>query len=162
MATRPPICPPNQVPGFAFNRSALVEVSADGKYGFNPVIDLKDFLFETKSFSHLKISLAETKSYLLSQTDIGDDRGYVDFIVIKVIYPSDVPASKKYLEWSYDGSNFFIGELMILSGRRTSSTNSKELGWNISSDDVFYGGGGITFTNPHSEIKVKIEILVAR
>jgi hypothetical protein len=162
MATRPPVCPPTQVPGLAFNRTALVEVSSDGNYSPNPLVELKDFLMEVKSFSHLRISVAESKSYLLSQTDIGDDFGYESFVLIKVTYPDDVPTSKRYLEWEYNGANFYIGELMILSGKRTSSIDAKQLGWNISADDVFYKGGGIIFTNPHSTFKVKLEILVAR
>jgi hypothetical protein len=162
MATRPPVCPPVQVPGLAFNRTALVEVSSDGSYSPNPLVELKDFLMEVKSFSHLRISLGESKSYLLSQTDIGDDFGYESFVLIKVTYPSDTPETKRYLEWEYNDANFYIGELMILSGKRTSSVDAKQLGWNISADDVFYQGGGIIFTNPHSTIKVKLEILVAR
>lgn len=162
MATRPPVCPPNQVPGLAFNRSALVEVGADGNYSTNPLVDLKDLIFGVRAFSHLSISLAESKSSLLSQTDIGDDFGYQSFILIKVTYPSDIPVTQKYLEWTYNGSTYYIGEIMVLSGRRTSSIDAKELGWNLSADDVYYNGGGIIFTNPHSTFRVKLEILVAR
>ena len=72
------------------------------------------------------------------------------------------PQNQKYLTWTYEGKTYPIGELMILSGNPGGSIDSEEIGWNLSSQDLAYPGGGITITNPHAAMDVKLEIMVAR
>jgi hypothetical protein len=52
--------------------------------------------------------------------------------------------------------------MMVLTGNPLGSTDSEVTGWNLSEDDFLFAGGGITFTNPHSDFDVKLEILVAK
>jgi len=42
------------------------------------------------------------------------------------------------------------------------STDSEKSGWNLSEDFLPYEDGGITFSNPHTDIDVKLEIIIAR
>jgi hypothetical protein len=121
---------------------------------------------------------------MLSQTDLTDNKGFVRWIAIKVKYPSPVspilynaelpvvpgvprptngtPQNQKYLTWTYEGKTYPIGELMILSGNPGGSIDSEEIGWNLSNQPLEYPGGGITITNPHAAMDVKLEIMVAR
>jgi hypothetical protein len=55
-----------------------------------------------------------------------------------------------------------MGELMVLSGKRISATDSIYEGWLLSKPGVYSDLGGIVFTNPHSDIDVKLEILVCK
>jgi hypothetical protein len=132
----------------------------------------------------MRISLKSSTSVMISQNDLVDDKGFARWIAIKVKYPAPIspilynaalpvipglprptngtPENQKYLTWTYDGNTYPIGELMILSGNPAGSINSEEIGWNLSSQDLVYPGGGITITNPHDAIDVKLEIIVAR
>jgi hypothetical protein len=51
---------------------------------------------------------------------------------------------------------------MILTGSKLGTTDSEMTGWNLSEDYLPYRDGGITFTNPHTNFDVKLEILIAR
>ena len=70
--------------------------------------------------------------------------------------------SKKYLNWTYQGKDYYMGELMILSGKRTSTTDAGHEGWNLSKPGTTQQEGGITFCNPHTDIKIRLEILIGR
>jgi hypothetical protein len=136
------------------------------------------------SYARLKISLKANSSVLISQSDIVDEKGFARWIAVKVVYPgpvspilynSELPfipgyprptngtaQNQKYLTWTYEGRTYPLGELMILSGSPAGSVDAEEIGWNLSSQDIAFPGGGITITNPHDAINVKVEIIVAR
>jgi hypothetical protein len=161
MATQPVICPVPEVPGFTFSRGSLV--LDDGTKTTPPVyLDLKDIKEELVSFSKSRVILKADKCFLLSQTDIGDDLGYVSFIAIKATFPDLTVESKKYLTWTYEGVTNNMGTLMVLSGKRISTISSIYEGWLLSKPGVYSQNGGIVFCNPHSNIDIKLEILVAR
>jgi hypothetical protein len=88
--------------------------------------------------------------------------GYVSFIAIKAVFPSSTVESRKYLEWTYLGNTYYMGELMVLSGKRISATDSIYEGWLLSKPGVYSDLGGIVFTNPHTNIDIKLEILVCK
>jgi hypothetical protein len=120
---------------------------------------------------------------LLSQTDIATE-GFVRWIAVKVQYPAPknpilfsaqtpiipglprptngTPQIQKYIHWTYEGKTYNLGELMVLSGNPLGSTDADVTGWNLSEYDLVYPGGGITFTNPHSDFDVKLQVLIAK
>lgn len=181
MATRPIICPPYPVPGFIFFKDKFVLEEGSVKTTF---FDLSSILSGVTSYARLKISLKANNSVLLSQSDIVDDKGFARWIAIKVVYPGPVnpilynselpfvpgyprptngtPQNQKYLTWTYEGKTYPLGELMILTGNPAGSIDAEEIGWNLSSQDIAFPGGGITITNPHDATNVKLEIIVAR
>jgi hypothetical protein len=55
-----------------------------------------------------------------------------------------------------------MGALMILSGNNLTDFSSESAGWNLSQPGPVYPDGGIIFCNPHSDITIKLEILIAR
>lgn len=181
MATRPIICPPSNYPGFIFFKDKFVLEEGSVKTTF---FDLSKLLIGVTAYSRLKITLQPSTSVLLSQSDLVDSEGFVRWIAIKAVYPSPVspilynaevpfvpglprptngtPQNQKYLNWTYEGNTYPLGELMILSGTPAGSIDSDAIGWNLSNQDVVYSGGGITITNPHDAMVVKLEIMVAR
>jgi hypothetical protein len=161
MATQPTICPVPEVPGFIFNRGSLA-LDDGTKTTPPPYLSLKDIEEELVSFSKSRVILKATKCFLLSQTDIGDDLGYVSFIAVKATFPNLTVESKKHLSWTYEGSTNNMGTLMILSGKKISTFSSIEEGWLLSKPGVYSQNGGIVFCNPHTDIDIKLEILVAR
>jgi len=180
MATRPIICPPN-LPGFIFYKDKFVLEEGNTK---TTLFDLSSLLIGVSSYSRLKITLQPSTSVLLSQSDLVDNEGFVRWIAIKAVYPSPVspilynsevsfvpgyprptngtPQNQKYLTWTYEGNTYPLGELMVLSGNPAGSVDAESTGWNLSSQDIKYAGGGITITNPHDSMIVKLEIMVAR
>jgi len=181
MATRPIICPPLTPTGFVFFKDKFVLDDGVTKTTF---FDLSKILVGVSAFSRLRINLKSSTSVTISQTDIVDTEGFVKWIAIKCVYPtpvnpilynSELPVvpgyprptngtqqNQKYLTWTYEGNTFPLGELMILSGVPAGSIDADQIGWNLSTQDILYSGGGITITNPHDAITVKIEIMVAR
>jgi len=161
MATQPVTCPYTQPAGFNFFRGNLV--LDDGSKATPPVyMELSDILEEVQSFSKSRSSLKSGQCYILTQTDIGDELGYVSFIAVKATFPSGTLESKKYLNWTYQENTYTMGTLMILSGKRLSSVSSIYEGWLLSKPGVYSQNGGILFCNPHQDIDIKLEILVAR
>jgi len=181
MATRPIICPPQPADGFIFRKDKFV---LEEDYNITNFFDFSDLYSNVMAYSRMSITLKAGKSVKISQTDIGDDNGYVKWIAAKVRYPepkdpiiygaqtpiipgvptptNGTPQVKKYITWTYRGDTFNIGELMILSGSKLGTTDSEKTGWNLSEDHLPYEDGGIIFTNPHTDIDVKVEIIVAR
>jgi len=161
MATQPITCPYDEGTGFRFYRGNLV---LDSGSDFNPQVylELSDLMQETQAFSRNRVNLKAGKRYLLSQTNIGDNLGYVSFIGVKATFPSTVVESKKYLEWTYLESTYYMGELMVLSGKRISATDSLDEGWFLSKPGIYSDEGGIVFYNPHTDIDIKLEFLVCQ
>jgi len=161
MATQPITCPYTTPPGFIFYKGDLVLQDSTSS---TPQIymGLRDFMIDIQSFSKMRVNLKAQKNFLLSQTAIADDLGYVTFIAVKVIFPSDTIESNKYLTWTYEGATYPMGELLILSGPRLSAENSVYGGWFLSKPSQYSNTGGIVFTNAHTDIDVKLEILVAK
>lgn len=160
MATKPITCPTSIPEGFVFYKGNLV--IDDGLLNSPPVImTMKDIFSEVSNFSKLRVTLKAGKCFLLSQTDVADEYGYVSFIAAKATFGTSVVESKKYLTWEYEGVSYNMGELMVLSGKKISTTSSIPEGWFLSKPGVYYQNGGILFCNPHSDIDIKLEILVA-
>lgn len=160
MATRPIACPYDTPEGFRFYRDNLVLDNGMGtpqKY-----LPMKDLLIGVDSFSKSRVSLNSGESFLLSQSDVGDDMGYVSFIAIKAKFPDTIVESKKYLTWVYKGQTMNMGELMVLSGAKQYSTDSTYDGWNLSKPNDYINNGGMIFTNPHTDFQIKLEILIGR
>jgi len=180
MATRPKICPPANIPGFIFFRDKFVlqeDFVNTTFFDFSKMIDV------VTAYSRSQITLGPNKSVLVTQNDIGNSVGFVRWIAVKVRYPQPVnpilfnsevpiipgvptptngtPQTQKYIEWTYLGKTNYIGELMILTGNPGGSSSSLTTGWNLSSDNPDFPSGGITFTNPHSDFSVKLEMIVA-
>jgi hypothetical protein len=181
MATRPIICPPSIPPGFVFYKDKFVLEEGGQKTTF---FDLSQILIGVSAYSRLKITLKSNSSVMLSQSDLVDNEGFVRWIAIKAVYPAPenpilynselpiipglprptngTPQNQKYLNWTYEGDTYPLGELMILSGNPAGSIDADAIGWNLSNQDILYSGGGITITNPHDAMTVKLEIIVAR
>ncbi len=160
MATRPVTCPYDTPEGFRFYRDNLV--LDDGMGTPKKYLSMNDFLINVDSFSRSRVSLDPGRSFLLSQSDIGDDLGYVSFIAIKAKFPDTIVESKKYLTWVYKGQTMNMGELMVLSGAKQYSTDSTYDGWNLSRPNDYINNGGMIFTNPHTDFQIKLEILIGR
>jgi hypothetical protein len=161
MATRPVNCPYDEDPGFRFNRGYLVLDTPTTNYP-EKFIRMDDMFEEITSYSKLRVNLLPSSCYLLSQTDISDSQGFVSFILVKSIFPDGTLETKKYLTWEYDGYTYDMGKLMLLSGENITDFSSSPAGWNISQPGTVYENGGIIFCNPHSDITIKLEILIAR
>lgn len=179
MATRPKLCANQDLPGITFNKDSVIASEADG---ISKLFDLSSVKFTASAFSKSKITLKPEQSARISQSDITDTNGYVKLVVIKVQYPEPVstpsgptipgiiqptsgtPQIKKYITWEYEGNVFYVGELMILTGKSLGSTNSEASGWNMTDQNLPYNyiPGGIILTNPHTNITVKIEVLLGR
>jgi len=160
MATQPIICPYEEVPGFRFFRGNLV--LDDGKTSSPPVyMYLSDIISEVTSFSKSSVTVRPSSCILLSQTDIGDSLGYVSFIAIRANFVGAGYETKKYYNWTYDEVTYTSGELLILSGPSLSATTSIYEGWFLSKPGVYSQSGGILLCNPHTDITIKMEILVA-
>lgn len=160
MATQPIICPYDEGTGFRFHRGNLV--LDEGKINLPVYLQLSDMRQETPAFSKSRVFLKASKCYLLSQTNIGDDDGYVSFLAVKATFPSSTVESKKYLEWTYLDKTYYMGELMVLSGKKLSTTDSIQEGWLLSKPGVYSDLGGIVFCNPHPDIDIKLEILACK
>ena len=180
MATRPILCPPIPTNGWVFFKNQFV---LEEDFNYTTFFNFKDLAFVVQDYSRLMITLKRTKSIKLSQTDIGTE-GFVRWIAVKVQYPAPknpilfasqtpiipgvptpkngTPQIQKYIHWSYQGKTYNLGELMVLSGNPLGSTDSDVTGWNLSEYDLLYSGGGITFTNPHPDFDVKLQVLVAK
>jgi hypothetical protein len=161
MATRPVKCPYDEDSGFRFNRGFLVLDTPTTNYP-EKFIRMDDIFEEITSYSKLKINLPPSSCYLLSQTDISDSEGFVNFILVKSTFPEGTLETRKYLTWEYDGGIYNMGKIMLLTGSDITDVSSQPLGWNISQPGTVYDNGGIIFCNPHSDITIKLEILVAR
>ena len=160
MATRPIACPYDETPGFRFNRGFLV--LDDGKTNYpEKFIRIDDISDSVVSYSKIKVNILPDTCYLLSQVDIADDEGYVSFILAKSTFPDNLLETRKYLTWEYQGYVYNMGKVMVLSGLNVVDFTSTSSGWNISHPTIF-PDGGIIFCNPHSDITIKLEILVAR
>lgn len=163
MATQPITCPYDVLEGFRFYRGDLV---LDNGATNNPpkYLSMKDLNITVDKFSRSRVTLKPGGYSLLSQTDIGDDYGYVSFIAVKAVYPDSTVESRKYINWTYQGNTNYMGELMVLSGQRISSSDSEFEGWNLSKPGTLAensaGNGGILFYNPSTETTVRLEILV--
>jgi len=161
MATKPITCPYDEGVGFRFYRSNLV--LDEGNTNNLPIyLEMSDLVDESVSFSKSRVILKAGKCYLLSQTDIGDNQGYVSFIAVKAVYPSSTVESRKYIQWTYLNDTYYMGELMVLSGKKLSASDSINEGWLLSKPGVYSNLGGIVFCNPHSDVDVKLEILVCK
>lgn len=161
MATRPVKCPYDEYPGFRFNKGFLVLDNGNTNYP-EKIIKFDDIVDEITSYSRLSVVLSPSTCYLLSQTDIADSEGLVSFILIKGVFPSTVVETRKYLTWEYQGFTYNMGSLMILSGNNLTDFSSEPAGWNLSQPGPVYSDGGIIFCNPHTDITIKLEILIAR
>lgn len=161
MATRPITCPYDEPSGFRFNRGYLVLDTPTTNYP-EKFIRMDDIFEEVTAYSRIKINLSPSSCYLLSQTDISDSEGFVSFILVKSIFPDGTLETKKYLTWQYEGEIYNIGKIMLLTGINITDFSSTPAGWNISQPGVVYDNGGIIFCNPHSDITIKLEILIAR
>jgi hypothetical protein len=180
MATRPIICPPTPPNGWVFFKNEFV---LEENFNYTTFFNFKDLVFGVETYSRLQITLKRNKSILLSQTDIATE-GFVRWIAVKVQYPAPknpilfsaqtpiipglprptngTPQIQKYINWTYQGKTYNLGELMVLSGNPLGSTDADVTGWNLSEYDLVYPGGGITFTNPHSDFDVKLQVLIAK
>jgi len=180
MATRPIPCPPAVPNGWVFFKDQFV---LEQDYQYTTFFNFKDLAFGVVAYSRLRISLKRGRSVKLSQSNIGTE-GFVRWIAVKVQYPAPkntilyasqtpiipgvptptngTPQIQKYITWTYQGRTLNLGDMMVLTGNPLGSTDSEVTGWNLSEDDFLFAGGGITFTNPHSDFDVKLEILVAK
>ena len=159
MATQPIICPYVVDEGFRFYRGNLV--LDNGKTNNPPIyLPMADLELSINTFARNRAILIESSCFLLSQSDIANAEGYVDFIAIKTIFPAGVVESKKYITWEYKGTTNYMGELMVLSGKMLSSTDSTYEGWNLAKPGTTFNNGGITFCNPHTDMQIRLEILI--
>lgn len=161
MATKPVTCPYGEGEGFKFYRGNLV--LDDGKSMYPSIyMELSDLLIESESFSKNSVRLNPGKCFLLSQNDIANDLGYVSFILVKAVFPQTTVETRKYLEWTYMGRTYYMGELMVLSGKMLSSIDSIYEGWMLAKPNSYSDMGGIVFCNNQSGIDIKLEILVCK
>jgi hypothetical protein len=161
MATRPIKCPYDEDSGFRFNRGYLVLDTPTTNYP-EKFIRFDDMFEEVTSYSKLRVNLTPSSCYLLSQTDISDSEGFVSFILVKSVFPDNTLETRKYLTWEYQGGIYNMGKIMVLTGSNITDFSSESAGWNISQPGTVYNDGGIIFCNPHSDITIKLEILIAR
>lgn len=153
MATRPIICPPDAADGFLFDRAELI---LEENNTTSDIFDFSLYSMEISGYAKTRHRLGPGKSFLLAQSDIGDNDGFVRFIAFTVSYPEGTTTVNKYLLWHYKGITNPLGEIMILTGDRIDSTLNPTTGWELSYDE------GILIANPHPKAIVDIEILVAR
>ena len=161
MATRPIICPYTEPEGFVFYRR---ELALDSNRMTTPksFMDLSLLSMPIQAFSRSQVNLKPSACALLSQSDIGGDDGYVNFIAFKAIFPETILEKDKYFTWEYRGAVFNAGELTVLSGQNLSSFSSQDGGWDLSKPSNNSNNGGIILCNPHTDKKIKLEILICR
>jgi hypothetical protein len=164
MATRPIECPYTTPEGLKFNNGNLV--LDNGSMNLESFLYMKDLDLDISTFARNKVTLKPQTCFMLTENNIGDDMGYVSFIIVKAIFPAGIVESKKYLEWTYNGNTNTMGELMILSGDRISASDSTYEGWDLSKPggytDGSVGAGGIIFCNTSVDLSIKLEMLIAR
>jgi hypothetical protein len=87
MATQPITCPYDVLEGFRFYKGNLV--LDDGSNTNPPVyMFMRDMVMGVNNFSKGRLNLRATRSYLLSQTDIAEQTGFVSFIAVKGVFNS--------------------------------------------------------------------------
>ena len=161
MATKPITCPYEEGEGFKFYRGNLVLDNGKGIYP--PIyMEFSDLLLDASSFSKISSNLKSGKCFLLSQNDISNELGYVSFILVKATFPQNTLETRKYLEWTYMNNTYYMGELMVLSGKMLSATDSLYEGWLLAKPNQYSDMGGIVFCNNQAGIDIKLEILVCK
>jgi hypothetical protein len=161
MATRPVICPYIEPEGIKFERTNLV---IDSNNMANPqvLLMLEDLIFDVPAYSKSTINLKGGTCALISQADIADPGGYVSFVAVKANYPAGTLEKDKFVTWSYRSEEYYMGELLVLSGANITTFDSEEYGWNLTKPGPIYQDGGITICNPHTDKRVILEVLVCR
>lgn len=122
------------------------------------------------------VTINPSSNYILTASEVGQEQGEVQMIVVKVKYEKEHPLPERYLTWEYKGSVYPINTLMVLSGR--TQNNTAWHGWDLSSytndssspqftpspypqitsPDLSFGG--IMFSNPSSKYNTELEIFI--
>jgi hypothetical protein len=120
--------------------------------------------------------ISPSSNYVLTATEIGQEQGEVQMIVVKVKYEKSHPVEERYMNWEYKGNVYPINTLMVLTGRTKPDTPWQ--GWDLSnytnnpipmdispniypqigSPDLSFGG--IMFTNPSDKYTTELEIFI--
>lgn len=122
-------------------------------------------------FVKKSIVIPTNSNFILTAPEIAGDNGEVQFIIIKVKYPTSIPASERYITFEYKGWVGPIENMMILSGRAyTNGWDMTDYSSNIpappfspsiqptpASPDINFGG--ILLSNPLLE-NVQVEIML--
>jgi hypothetical protein len=153
MATPPLVC--NTIPyeGAIFQRCNLQIISGTTVLRDLSLCDTDIILNNFSSFSGCVYA---NSSLILD----GGGLNNIDFIMIKVTYPTTLPVASRFINVIYNGSYLPIANLMILTG----NSNYIFGGWDLdpNGSDIespYFEQGGMLLYNPHS-VRVNIEVII--
>lgn len=150
MATPPLICQVSVSKTLSFDRCVL---SIFNGTTVTKGISLCDFSMEIDDYFSQNICIKPGKSFFLDVDFSGvGPWGEVNFIFVKVKYPSNINIDLKYIEWRYSNKIYNMSEILVLSGNPDGTPNT---GWDLDPGDSsfgspFFSDGGMVFTNPHN------------
>lgn len=154
MATAPLICNTIEFEGSIFQRCNLQIVKGTTVLR---EIGLCDTDIILNNFTSFNGCVYGNSTLLLSSEGLNS----VDFIMIKVSYPSTLPVASRFINMIYGGNYLPISTLMVLTG----NGNYIFGGWDLDPDgsDIespYFEQGGMLLYNPHS-VKVNVEVIIA-
>lgn len=153
MATPPLVCNTIEFEGAIFQRCNLQMVR--GTTVLNQ-ISLCDTDITLNNFSSFSGCVYPNSTLILNAEGLSN----VDFVMIKVSYPSTLPIASKYINIIYNGAYLPIANMTILTG----NSNYIFGGWDLdpNGSDIespYFEQGGMLLYNPHS-VRVNVEVVI--
>jgi hypothetical protein len=158
MATPPIICETIDFQGIIFQRCNLQSVKGSTVISEMSLCDTDIVINNYSAFSGC---IYGNSSLLLSPDGLGD----IEFIMIKVTYPSTLPIASRFINIYYNGAHIPMSGLTILTGNSAGTITNLPKSWDLNPDqsDVespFFIDGGMLLQNPHS-VRVNVEVILA-
>jgi len=153
MATAPLICNTIEFEGSIFQRCNLQIVK--GTTVLREIV-LCDTDIILNNFTSFNGCVYGNSSLLLSSEGLNS----VDFVMIKVTYPSTLPVASRFINMIYAGNYLPIASLMVLTGNGNYIFGGWDLDPNGSDiESPYFEQGGMLLYNPHS-VKVNVEVIL--
>ena len=153
MATAPLICNTIEFDGSIFQRCNLQIVK--GTTVLREIV-LCDTDIILNNFTSFNGCVYGNSSLLLSSEGLNS----VDFVMIKVTYPSTLPVASRFINMIYAGNYLPIASLMVLTGNGNYIFGGWDLDPNGSDiESPYFEQGGMLLYNPHS-VKVNVEVIL--
>jgi len=153
MATPPLVCNTIEFEGAIFQRCNLQVVRGTTVIREMSLCDTDIILNNFSSFSGCVYS---NSSLILN----GEGLNNIDFVMIKVTYPTTLPISSRFINIIYNGNYLPISNFILLTG----NSNYIFGGWDLdpNGSDIespYFEQGGMLLYNPHS-VRVNVEVVL--
>lgn len=153
MATPPLVCNTIEFEGAIFQRCNLQVVRGTTVIREMSLCDTDIIL---NNFSNFSGCVYPNSSLILN----GEGLNNIDFVMIKVTYPTTLPVSNRFINIIYNGSYLPISNFILLTG----NSNYIFGGWDLdpNGSDIespYFEQGGMLLYNPHS-VRVNVEVVI--